>query len=324
VKIEVMKKLLILIIPFLIGVYSCQQTPVDLPKTDFTSAKDFAESLLPELVIIEANTDTTIEIVFDHAKITVHRYDWAMELRSKPVRIEARFYNRAIDMMLGGLPTVSDQELLSSEGSIEILFEIDNQVVSPKRYRPWFEGESGYSETMNLFAGQRSPQGFNWIEMVRNPGVPPADLPWGTLKATEGLSGFGYSGNIFNLEETLTSNSGFALINCDDFPNVPTARTSVQFNVENIPSAISGEIIGGLYFEDINGFLSVHLPNAEGELPEVVNVPTELNCKAIVIAIADETIYYGMNDLVTELDQVVTLSLQPVEELALAEILAVL
>ena len=38
--------------------------------------------------------------------------------------------------------------------------------------------------------------------------------------------------------------------------------------------------------------------------------------------VADETMYYGINDLVTEPDQVVTVSLQPVDELVLEEILA--
>lgn len=318
-----MKKLFYPMAIVVFGISSCQKSVDELPKTGFLSASEFTRSLLPEAVIVEANTDTTIEVVFDEASFKMYRIDWEPEHRSKPIRIEARFYNRAIDMMCGSLPTVSNDELLSSEGSFEIKFVIDNQRVSPRRIRTWFKGETAYSQTMNLFAGVNTPAGFNWLEMVVNSDQngSPSNVPWGTFFPTESTSGFGYSGTLNLVSDFFDLNDGLIFINCDDFPNVPTARTTVQFDIQNLPDSISGEIVGGLYFPDLNGFMPLQAPQSIEDLPHTWNVPTTLSCKAIAIAVSNETIYYSIEDIVTEEGQVVVLEMQPTSEAQLAGVL---
>ena len=318
-----MKKLLSTFIVIVLGISSCQKTVHELPKTNFTSAKQFAESLLPELVVIETNTDSAIEIVFQQASVKVYRYDWSFEDRSKPVRIKARYYDRAIEMMCGSLPTVSDGELLSSEGSFELKFEIEGQSVTPKRIRTRFETDGGFNPSMTLFNGVQTESGFNWVEIDTLPQVS-NNIPAGYLSVTEGETSLAFAGVLYPASSFLGPNNGTTFINCDDFPSVPTQRTHIEFDIQNLPGSVSGDIVAGLYFEDLNGFLTVRPPDSEEMLPSVINVPTALQCKAIVIAVSDETIYYCIEDIVTELDQRVLLNLEPIDEAELSGKLTIL
>ena len=315
-----MKKLFpILLFGLFLSISGCKKEVAELPKTSFSSAQGFLESLKPEKVVINSNTDSTITIDFDGlASLHLFKYDWYPDLRGKPLRIEATYYDKALEMFYGGIPTVSNGELLSSEGAFEVEFWVDGLPAHPRNFDVDFTVSGNVSQTMNLFGGEVADDGsFNWIEVVcgTGGGVLPDTVPYSCIYLDEGPPPV-YSGTIRNLDYLWEANGGITYINCDDFPNTVSARTDVELRIENLTGELSGIVAGGLYFPELNGFMDIGNSNS-AESHIVYNVPEELSCYAVVILTSNQTLYYAMEPITIESDLTVSLELSPISEIDL-------
>lgn len=296
----------------------CKKEVAELPKTNFNSAQAFLESLKPKKVVINSNTDSTITIDFDGlARIDLFKFVWLPELRGKPLRVEATYYDKALDMFYGGLPTVSNGELLTSEGAFEIEFWVENTSVHPRWFDVEFNVSGTSSSTMNLFGGQvTADNDFNWVEAICDYAqFGDTIAPQSCIYLDEGPPSV-YSGTIRNLDYLWEANGGITYINCDDFPNTISARTDVELRIENLAGELSGIVAGGLYFPELNGFMEIGTSNST-ESHIVYNVPEELNCFAVVILTSNQTLYYAMEPITIESDLTVSLELNPISEIDL-------
>jgi len=225
-----------------------------------------------------------------------------------------------MDMFYAGLPTVSNGELLSSEGCFKLEFWIDGVPSYPRRIETKYLAENGISQTMQLFSGKLSESGFDWLESEQELGYAQFDsLPTGFLYLSESSPNF-YSSELSNLGSLWEQNGGVTYINCDDFPTVTTSRTDVQFNVLNMPNNVTDSGYGGLYFQELNGFMSIQSSQTP-ESPRVFNVPTTLECTAMIVVVSDETLYYAIQPIIVTEEIVVDMELAAVSEEELTEIL---
>lgn len=182
-----------------------------------------------------------------------------------------------------------------------------------RNYEVSFNAESTLNENMILFTGVDS-SGFEWIPC--NSGNP--QIQFDCYLSTQQGSPNLYSGEVNTNVQEWMQNEGISYINCDVFPDVPTARTEVLLHLDDIPPGFSGELQGGLFFEELNSYLPIGM-TVDG--PVVTNVPTTLECTAFIILMSEETLYYSQKLTTIESGLPVSLNLEPISESDLANLL---
>lgn len=314
-----MKSISLVLFSVALVLSGCKKELEELPKTSFVTAREYLESLKPISSFVVGTTDSEINIDFN-GKASIQIEDigisrfWSTYGRMNGmVRIEATYYDNALEMFYAGLPTISFGELITSEGAFELKSWVNDTLAYPSRFDVSFSASYPLSNSMHLFSGVVSDAGVNWASCFEDPATPGCFL--GAYPEPFDY----YSGYVVTQVADWFENEGVTLVNCDDFPNVPTSRTDVIFNLVNIPEGISGRIEGGLFFNDLNSYMTFDYQNQTGLA--VRNVPTTLECNALIVVVADQTLYFGLQQITVSENQGVELELTPVSESELQSIL---
>ena len=225
------------------------------------------------------------------------------------IKIEFREIETKANMILSAMPTISNGQPLESAGeyyfkatagNTRLRMSGNGRIYMQTANRP----SSTRNNAMQLFFGQNTPNGFNWLPQSQQDSISGIRTSRDSVNTT---------GSYFNYFITL-NNDSLGWINCDAFLNVnPNTPVSVAVNGQNV-TADNTAIY--LVFTNRNSVLSrgILTVTSTGAAVDFAAIPVGDAVSAIVIRHVDDKYYFGRQDGTVSAGQTFTPSLREVTE----------